>query len=457
MSENTSRIPLTILTGFLGSGKTTLLNRILAEHHGQRIAIIENEFGEIGIDSGLILSSEEEIHEMNNGCICCTVRGDLIRILGRLLQRRDKFDRIIIETTGLADPAPVVQTFLADDEMKATYQVDGVVTVVDSRHLSLHIEDSDECQEQIAFADLILLNKVDLVAESDLPALEGRIRAINGAARILRTTQCNIPIQNVIDVGGFDLQRALRTRPAFLDPEYPFEWSGSYALPAGVHALRLEEGPDPALSIAILAQTELTNSEVLKLRERAMILFSDEPIAMAPGSTLIPSPCHFSLELSKNGPKEFLLEIPADGRYTLFLQHHPSEFQMQLHTSSGTTLEPEDSHEFNPGHEHDSTVSSVGIAVSGIVSRPIFNFWISNLVRSRGADLFRMKGVLNVEPTEGGSSSKVVFHGVHMIVESLPEVDWLDHEERTNQLVFIGRNLDRAELNEGFRACLTSA
>ncbi len=211
-----SRTPVTILTGYLGAGKTTLLNRILTENHGRRIAVIENEFGEIGIDHELVVQSDEEIFEMNNGCICCTVRGDLIRILGRLLKRRDRFDRVLIETTGLADPGPVVQTFFMDDDMKENFVVDAVVTVVDAKHVLLHLDDGAEAKEQVAFADVLLLNKSDLVEPADLAALERRLRGINALAKIHRTVAGEIDLAKVLAVGGFNLDHAMEVDPHFL-------------------------------------------------------------------------------------------------------------------------------------------------------------------------------------------------------------------------------------------------
>jgi len=210
------KIPVTVLTGYLGAGKTTLLNRILTEQHGKKYAVIVNEFGEIGIDNDLVVGADEEVFEMNNGCICCTVRGDLIRILEGLMKRRGKFDAIIVETTGLADPAPVAQTFFVDQEVQETARLDAVVTVADAKWLSARLKDAPEAKNQIAFADVIVLNKTDLVEPAELREVEARIRAINPYAKLHKTQRCAVPLEAVLERNAFNLDRILEIEPDFL-------------------------------------------------------------------------------------------------------------------------------------------------------------------------------------------------------------------------------------------------
>lgn len=223
MNDTISQTPVTVLTGYLGAGKTTLLNRILTETHGKRYAVIVNEFGEVGIDNDLIVNADEEIFEMNNGCICCTVRGDLIRILEGLMKRRGKFDGIIVETTGLADPAPVAQTFLIDDDVRRNTKLDAIVTVIDAKHLLAEIDQAHEAQEQIAFADVVLLNKTDLVSEADLKLVEARIHSINPYTVIHRTERCALDLEKVLDRNAFDLNRVLEFEPGFLTEAHDHE------------------------------------------------------------------------------------------------------------------------------------------------------------------------------------------------------------------------------------------
>jgi len=327
---NNSTVPVTVLTGYLGAGKTTLLNHILTYEHGKKVAVIVNEFGEIGIDNQLVVSTDEEIFEMNNGCICCTVRGDLIRIITKLMRRQ--FDHLLIETTGLADPAPVIQTFFSDDDVKQKTHLDAVVTVVDTKHIAMHW-DSEEAQEQIAFADVILLNKVDLVTSEELEELEAKIRGMNAIAKIYRTQDSQVEMSAILDVGAFNLSRALEIDPDFLAKEAAHD------------------------------------------------------------------------------------------------RHH---------------------HHDRHNHEHDQTVISIAIVEQGEMDGLRLNEWLDRLLSSKGVDIFRMKGILNV----AGEENRFVFQGVHMIFDGRSDRPWPKNEIRKNEMVFIGRNLNEKELREGFLSCM---
>lgn len=446
MTEKT--IPVTVLTGFLGSGKTTLLNRILSENHGKRIAVIENEFGEIGVDNDLVIGAEEEIFEMNNGCICCTVRGDLIRILGNLMKRRDRFDHIMIETTGMADPGPVAQTFFMDDELREQLSLDGVVTLVDAKHVLMHIEDSDEVKEQIAFADVILLNKIDLVSSAELDQLESRIHSMNAAAKIFRTQDAVIDMDKVLNLGGFDLGRALEVDPKFMEPEYPFEWSGLFEMPAGDYSLVLKSGPDPAMNINFRSVSEASEAAMRDVVENAVIAFSDEEVELQSGAVIEPGDQLSQIDL-KGDELAYVLRVRDAGSYVLFTEHHPDEFEAFVQDAQGNPVEAALTREYKPDHEHDEEVTSVAINTPGDLDLKNFNDWLQELLSKQGQDIFRMKGVLSFD----GQEERYVFQGVHMLFDGRTDRPWREGE-RSNSLIFIGRNLDRERLLEGFNACL---
>ncbi|HEX3729451.1 MAG TPA: GTP-binding protein [Opitutaceae bacterium] len=474
-------IPVTVLTGFLGAGKTTLLNRILTEQHGRKLAVIENEFGEVGVDNQLVISGEEELFEMNNGCICCSVRGDLIRILGRLLKRKDKLDGILIETTGLANPAPVAQTFFTDEEVKAAYRLDAIVTVVDAKHVLTHLDAGDESVKQIAFADVILLNKTDLVQPAELEGLEERIRGINAVARIHRTHNSAVPLDQVLNVGGFNLERAAELDPKFLEPEYPFEWAGFYALPAGDHELVIghdgaehdhghehehghahhhHQGNENELDVVLLPVRAVNQAHMAAMEKddpgfpspfavqeaEATTAFSGPEMKLRPGDPCRPGPGLLRLLLER-GNGRYPLRVDQAGLYGVFegCGEEPLHLLVQ-----GEPVKPGWQRDYHHTHSHDDAVASVGIQQTGRLDPQKLNQWIGELLRTQGGDIYRMKGVLNVK----GKDQRLVFQGVHMLFDARFDRDW-GSAPRMNTLVFIGKNLDRAKLTEAFQACLT--
>lgn len=312
-------IPATVITGYLGSGKTTLLNRILTGDHGKKIAVIVNEFGEVGIDGDLLVHSDEEIIELNNGCICCNIRGDLVRIIESFLERRLPIDCLVIETTGLADPGPIIQSFFVDEILVRNFSLNAIVTLVDAKHVSRHIQ-SPEASEQIAFADLIVVNKSDLVSQDEIEALQSSLNSMNPLAGLVATTHGDIDVDAVLQLKSFDIANALKIEPSILQ---------------------------------------------------------------------------------------------------------------------------EDS------HVHEQGVNCVSLRFDGVMNGQLFNKWIYQFTQANGPNVFRSKGILNLDD----AARRFVFQGVHMMLDGRPGKPWLPGESRTNQLVFIGRDLDADLIQEQVYAC----
>lgn len=442
-----NKIPITVLTGFLGSGKTTLINNLISQDHGIRFAIIENEFGEVGVDQDLVLNEKEEIIEMNNGCICCTVRGDLIRIIKKLINLDNPPERIIIETTGLADPSPVAQTFYGDNEIYDNTFLDGIVTLIDAKHFLQQIDRNEECKNQVSFADMIVINKLDLVSEEELIEVENKIKELNSYAKIVKTNKSSIDYSKVFNLGGFNIDRAMEINPKFMEIEYPFEYGCIYEFEKGDYSITLEEnGNERDITILFheilrtekkLDISDLANRYSLKFYQEIVLGKSNSNIEINKGTKLV----------IEQKQAEFNLKIKNKGKYLFFSQHSPQEFNLKIN-KNGKLLNPILKQDFNSGHTHDESVSSVGIRLEKDIDYQTFIFFLKKLIKVYGLNLYRYKGVISFKH----SNEKVALQGVHMVFELYPLKKWEKNEKKVSTIIFIGKDLDKELITQSLLA-----
>jgi len=440
-------IPVTVLTGYLGSGKTTLLNRILKERPDERIVVIENEAGEIAIDQELVLRSAEEVIPTGGGCACCAVREDLIEALDAVLDGERRPDRIVIETSGLADPAPIAQTFLDTDRFRNRLRLDGIVTMVDAKHVGLHLDDSAEARKQIALADRLIVNKADLVEASDLEALEGRLDRLNSGAARLRASRAQVPVDELLEVGGFDSKRAFNLDDVTIETQRQFGWSGVFELEAGVVEIAVADCPAMAATIVCLPAPEATRAALANLESLADGLFAEGHTLVQPGEGFIPAALGRQLMVVEPDVV-FRLEIESPGAYAVFLEQPPSARGLELRVD-GEALRPATEARSTLPHAHQDDVCTVSLELDTPLDGDATAAWLTALLRIQGEDLFRTKGILHVR----GMEERFVIQAVHMMLDGGPDRPWAPEEDQTSRLVFIGRDLDREALLAGFRSC----
>jgi len=499
--------PVTVLTGFLGAGKTTLLNHLLKQMKDKRVAVIENEFGEVGIDQAIVVGAEEQV--LSNGCVCCTVRGDLLRVLREFVEQKKNYDYVLIETTGLANPTPVAQTFLLDPAIQQHYRLDGIVTVADAVNLERHLDSSNDAQKQIAFADVIVLNKTDLVAPAALGKIETRLRGFNRPAKILRTTRSEVPVAKVLGLRAFDLERALELDPEFTRPEHPYTWAALYTLPAGTFRLSVtqeaghhddhcghdhphehgeedhghehlhhehehhhdcghdcghdhghdhhhehahahdhsHEAPPPPLTLVCLALADTTEKSWQGALLEADALFSTTAKPAHPGAILKPGRTLAALALPEE-TNAYVIELSKAGPYVIFAHHDPTSHGGSL-TREGRGYTPARLERFKHAHEHDSHVKSFTLQADGDMDLKKVNAWLEEILAKYSDNLYRMKGFLAIRNVR----EKYLLQSVHMLFSGDVAGPW-GEEPRRNTIVFIGEELNQAAITRGFLRCL---
>ena len=443
---DSDKTPVTIVTGFLGSGKTTLVNYILKEQHGWKICVVENEFGEVSIDDDLVnesIAAREDLITMDNGCVCCSVRGDLVRTFGQLVARRKEFDAIIIETTGLADPAPICFTFGSNALMQDNYRIDAVVCLVDAKHVNIHLDEAkpegsiNEAEHQIAFADRIVVNKLDLVSKDELADVVDRIKSMNSFAKIVKTEKSKAPLDQILGIGAFSLEKC-----AEIDPEYMETILEQNAKEEAGHG----HVHDEHCTHDHGCEHECTLDHDHSAHEHG------HGHGHGHGHEHHEEPCTLDHDHSAHDHKDHHHEEHHKEHHEEHHKEHHHEHHKEHHDHH---KEHHDHHKEHHDHhkEHEdeqakkkskkhnlSLVSSVGFTIKGELDTMKFNTFMSDLLAAKAADLYRTKGVLNFS---GQGDTKFVFQGVHEQITFGPaEKPWTPNEERVSKMVFIGKNLD---------------
>ena len=435
------RVPVTVLTGYFGAGKTTLLNRILAAEAGTRFAVIQHELGVIGVDRDF-LDRHDGIVEQTHNCTDSSARGGLVHALNALMKRRDKFDHILVETTGAADPAPVAQALYFDDVMRANVRLDAIVAVVDGERAAEQW-DAPEVRRQVAFADAVLLNKTDLITPDEADAIEHKIREVNVAVKVHRGTD---EVGQILRVGGFDLERAMGVDPEFMDPRYPFAWGGVFSLAPNTCELSLKPGPVPELGLVLVRVPEASLSGLKGGESAAALAFAGEAERVATGG-LIAGPGLHRLQLLEGQSARFRVEIDTGGDYAFYADHRPDEFEAKFSGEYDQILVPDAEHEY--GAASGSEIACVEFAPDGDFDGVQLKAWLAKWLGEKGRDIIRVKGVVAIQ----GRVDRFVIQGVDGRFECNADRPWASGE-RSNKLVVVGRGLDRRELAEGLGACL---
>ena len=444
-------IPVTLVVGFLGSGKTTFINNILHGDHGKKIAIIENEFGEIGIDDEILKGGDDLFVEMNNGCICCTMKGDLVESLEKLLEKSNDFEHIVIEATGMANPGPIIETFFSSDRLAEKFNLDSVIGLVDSSNFDLNVSKFEKEEEvaffdQIVFSETILMNKIDLIDESKTKEIKEKILNKNPNAKIFQTTNAEIDLELVMGVNSFDLEKVEDSLPSENNVEYPFSWGGVVSLKAGFYKLKFEHTHQAEKMIFFKIDEESLSEQMTSY---ASSLFFSPLRRAKSGDNLIVDE-QIQLDFDGHNGGQFILDIEFEGKYAFFLTDSPNHLKMTMKDRNEELIEVVNSKNFSKmDNFHGDQINSVSFEFSGEINPQSFEMFLNVLFTQYKEEIYRSKGILNF----AGNPQRVIFQGVYSSLKFDHGREW-GSDTPYNKIVFIGKGLIGASLEAGIKNCL---